>query len=453
MLVKKFAIVTILTLLLTVFQSCRKLVEVGEPKTQITNGKVFQNEQSALAALSNIYGQLNNGSSINGNLTPYISLYADELTGSALNGSGLEFFSSALRTDNANILNIWKGFYSVIYQCNAVLEGLAGSQVISSEMSKQLSGEARFLRAFSYFYLVNLYGDVPLVTTTDVYKNSVASRTSTTQVYDQITDDLKVAMTLLKESYPTAEKVRANYWATAALLSRVYLYQSNWSEAEALASLLLNSNLYPLESCAGVFSRTSKETILQAWTPNGYTSQGALLNPASGTPTYFLRQELANSFEANDKRKASWTRLVNAGTNTYNLSSKYKKTVTASGSDGEYLIVLRSTEQYLIRAEARVMLDDLDGALTDLNTVRSRNGLTTITSPVSKDSCLILIEEERKKEFFTEWGHRFFDLKRWGKLDQEMSALKSTWKATAALLPVPQNEINRNPALLQNPGY
>jgi len=115
--------------------------------------------------------------------------------------------------------------------------------------------------------------------------------------------------------------------------------------------------------------------------------------------------------------------------------------------------VLRSTEQYLIRAEARAMLDDLNGALTDLNTVRTRNGLTTIISPVSKDSCLILIEEERKKEFFTEWGHRFFDLKRWGQLDQVMSALKPTWIATASLLPIPQNEINRNPALLQNPGY
>jgi starch-binding outer membrane protein, SusD/RagB family len=433
--------------------SCKKLISIDEPKTQIISEKVFESDQSALGAFANMYAQLNNGVSINGNLTPFLGLYTDELTTNSLTASNLEFASSSLTTSNANNLNIWKGFYSVIYQANAALEGLATSKGVTPPVNNQLTGEARFLRAFCYFYLLNLYGNVPLLTNTNVYENSVASRNSVQQVYQQILTDLNEAKSLLKETYPSPDKARANYWSIVALIARVKLYQSDWAAAEAEATSLIASGKYPLETVANVFNKASTETILQAWTPNGYTSQGSVLNPASGTPTYFMTQSQVNAFEPGDGRKSAWTRMVTVAGNNYTLSAKYKKAATTTGSDAQYLLILRSAEQYLIRAEARTQQNNIAGAVADINAIRNRAGLASILFPVTKDSCLTLIESEKRKEFFTEWANRFTDLKRWNKLETEMTQYKSTWTSKALNLPIPQNEINKNPYLEQNPGY
>jgi hypothetical protein len=366
----------------------------------------------------------------------------------------LEFYNGSLSTDNATNLNIWRGFYSVIYQANALLEGLEKPNGVSPEVAKQLRGESKFLRAFSYFYLVNLYGDVPLFTTTDVYVTSVAARTSSNEIYQQIISDLEEAKNLLQISYPSGEKVRANRWAATALLARAYLYKSNWSKAESEAESVISSNLYtPLDNTTNAFKKGSREAILQIWTQNGNTSQGAVLVPTTGTPSYYLTGSFINTFEANDLRKGVWTSTFASGSTSYNLSTKYKKNTTTTGTDAEYLILLRSAEQYLIRAEAKAEQNNLTEAVTDLNAIRIRAGLPGISVSISKDSCIALIRNERKKELFTEWGHRFLDLKRWGKLNTEISALKPTWSAKSALLPIPQNEINRNPNLTQNFGY
>jgi hypothetical protein len=444
--------VIILTLTVLIW-SCKKLISIDEPKSQITSKKVFETDQSAVAAISNIYAQFSNGLSINGNLTLYTSLYVDELAGRALNTNSLEFYNSSVNTDNSSNLNIWKGFYSVIYQCNAVIEGLQNSKQVSAEVKNQLMGEAKFLRAYAYFYLINLYQDVPLLTTTDVYVNSSASRIEAAKVYELIISDLRQAKMLLKKTYPTQEKARANYWSAVALLARVYLFQSNWAAAEEESSSLIKSNTYPLTATSKVFTKSSNETILQAWTQDGFTLQAAVLNPPSGTPTYYLTPQLINSFESTDNRLASWIRIVSVGANSYPLSAKYKKTSTTTGPDEEYLVLLRSAEQYLIRAEARAQQSSIASAVADVNEIRSRAGLDEVNASISKDSCLTLIVQERRKEFFTEWSHRFFDLKRYNKINEVLSSMKPTWKSFASILPIPQNEVNINPNLTQNPGY
>ncbi|MBC7851372.1 MAG: RagB/SusD family nutrient uptake outer membrane protein, partial [Chitinophagaceae bacterium] len=109
-------------------------------------------------------------------------------------------------------------------------------------------------------------------------------------------------------------------------------------------------------------------------------------------------------------------------------------------------------EQYLIRAEARAKLNDLTGAISDLNTIRNRAGLAN-TIAVSQQNILNAIAEERRTELFGEWGHRWFDLKRTGKINEVMNALKANWKATDALWPIPIDQLKANPALVQNPGY
>ncbi|RYG54138.1 MAG: RagB/SusD family nutrient uptake outer membrane protein, partial [Chitinophagaceae bacterium] len=95
-------------------------------------------------------------------------------------------------------------------------------------------------------------------------------------------------------------------------------------------------------------------------------------------------------------------------------------------------------------------------AIADLDIIRARAGLTKIASTnpnTSQSDLLDAILKERRSELFTEWGHRWMDLRRFGKLDAVMSAIKPGWKPAAQLLPIPYSEILVNQNLKQNPGY
>lgn len=121
---------------------------------------------------------------------------------------------------------------------------------------------------------------------------------------------------------------------------------------------------------------------------------------------------------------------------------------------GEYHIVFRLAEQYLIRAEARIQLGKITGAIQDLNKIRARAGLPPLSTSMTRDNAVAALEQERRIELFAEFGHRWLDLKRTNKVDQVIGALKpSTWQPTAALWPVPQVQRRANPFLTQNKGY
>ena len=111
----------------------------------------------------------------------------------------------------------------------------------------------------------------------------------------------------------------------------------------------------------------------------------------------------------------------------------------------------------MIRAEARAELGDVNNALTDINIIRNRAGLSILPNNLSKDSVLSAIMHERQVELFSEWGHRWFDLRRSGKLDIVMNTVarlkNTTWNPFAGLFPIPSSEIIKNPGLTQNPGY
>jgi len=108
---------------------------------------------------------------------------------------------------------------------------------------------------------------------------------------------------------------------------------------------------------------------------------------------------------------------------------------------------------YLIRAESKAHIGDLSGAKEDINSIRSRAGLANTTA-ITQDEILDAILEERRLELFTEFGHRFFDLKRFNKIQPVLSAIKPGWDASDILFPIPEAELNLNPNLQpQNQGY
>ena len=144
--------------------------------------------------------------------------------------------------------------------------------------------------------------------------------------------------------------------------------------------------------------------------------------------------------------------LSNAGTITLHYAYKYKANLNETESL-EYSILLRSAELYLIRAEARAHLGEINGAQQDVNSIRNRAGLPNTEANTIND-LLSAILQERRIEFFTEHGHRWFDLKRTGLATETLQDQKLNWQPTDILFPVPESEIEVNPNLLpQNNGY
>lgn len=431
---------------------CEKTVEVGLPEHSVIFETVFKDQGSANSAIAGMYGNLY---TITNTYAYSISLLngllADEMI---YNGTTWDQYkNNSLLSNESNVAAVWADSYAAIYRANAIIEGIAASD-FPGAFKDQATGEALFIRAFCHFYLVNLYGDVPLITTTKVQDNQLKPRTPSAQVYTQIISDLENAETLLPLAYPSgANRTRVNKYAAAAMLARVYLYQNEYAKAEAKASEVIavaggSASVYTLlQDLATVFLVSSTESIWSFDTSvYGYTWVGAQTVPNSGVvPNYILLPGLLNAFETNDKRKASW--VATSGGQAYPYKYHTKTNVKQ-----EYDVVLRLAEQYLIRAEARAQQNNLTGAQDDINLIRARAGLGNVS--LTATNALQAIAQERRVELFSEWGHRWLDLKRTNQVDAVIGVLKpGLWQSTDALYPIPNVEISKNTNLIQNAGY
>jgi hypothetical protein len=179
--------------------------------------------------------------------------------------------------------------------------------------------------------------------------------------------------------------------------------------------------------------------------------------PGTGEYNVSISSDLQNAFEKGDNRFISWIGRFISDKDTFYFPYKYKKNIIDPDNlPTEYITVLRLAEQYLIRAEARLRQNKILGAQEDLNVIRTRAGLPNTTAE-SESSLLYSILRERQVELFTEWGHRWFDLVRTGKVDEIMREVTprkgGSWNSDKILFPIPQSEILINKNLTQNPGY
>ncbi|MEQ1586214.1 MAG: RagB/SusD family nutrient uptake outer membrane protein [Cyclobacteriaceae bacterium] len=448
-----------LLLLVTTFTACEDFVTIDPPRTALVKTTVFDQDDTAEAALLDLYFQLRNlgfASGTNLSVSYLASLSSDEQISYYVGpGTGPEEFSqfnqNTLLPANSFVFRLWADLYSCIYKANAVLEGISSSTGMSEDKKKLLTAEAKFIRAFCNFYLVNLWGDVPHAISTNYQVNASITRTNTTVMYQQILSDLTEAKSALPDDYAHAgnERIRANKSVTNALLARAYLYTNDWQQAITASTEVINTSLFELlPNLNGVFLVNSKEAILQWWSNKRANERDTfrfLNTPSNGA----LRPELVAAFETGDNRKTVWTSLRPTG-----LYSTQKYISITSNPPTEYSTVFRLAEQFLIRAEAHTQLGDLPGAQADLNKIRNRAGLANTTASTKAD-LLLAIEKERRVEFFNEWGHRWFDLKRTGRAEAVLTPLKPQWKSTAQRYPIPESEINNNIGLqnAQNQGY
>ncbi|MBO9572568.1 MAG: RagB/SusD family nutrient uptake outer membrane protein [Chitinophagaceae bacterium] len=495
---------SVVSFVLPLVVSCKKNIEVPPPANMISSENVFTNDQTSISVLTGFYSDLGKGSVNQGyfagsyGLNLVLGLSADELTSYNAPGEKLTAYYTNSLADPGYGSEYWSPLYNFVFRCNAAIEGLdnPAANALTPAVRRQLSGEAKFMRAFFYFYLVNLYGDVPLAVTTDYKTNILLNRSPQEKVYKQIIDDLKEAKELLSKNYLdvtlselTTERVRPTYWAASALLARAYLYSTDYTNAELEASITIDHReQFDLPELNNVFLKNSLETIwqVQPTTPFFNTEDArTFVIPSTGpfnldNPVY-LSNRFLSEFEAGDQRKkiGNWVGEIDVLGTTYYYPNKYKDNLYNANVTGpeaaafmtEYQMILRLAEQYLIRAEARIHLGKVVEGIDDINKLRIRatdislpegdpERLPQLSSGLDQNNALRAVDQERKAELFTESGHRWFDLKRRGNIDSVMeiiTPIKSggmrQWQSYQQFFPIPTSDINKAPNLTQTPGY
>ncbi|MCF6401239.1 RagB/SusD family nutrient uptake outer membrane protein [Chitinophaga filiformis] len=457
-----------LTMIILFLASCNEFLNVGDPPDKVVAQYVYEHNSSAIAVLNGIYFDLQSDNGLaqgRSGIAFNTSLSADEfeVPGSLYRGA----------YSNSEFPDFWSRIYSFIFRLNGAIEGLEAATLLTPAIKKQLTGEALFVRAFCYFYLVNLYGDVPLLTTTDYKINANTGRSPEEQVYSQIIEDLLHAEEFLSENFVGSdvesisdERSRPCKWAASALLSRVYLYVNKWADAESKASEVINKKqLFDIVPLKNVFLKNSMEAI---WQLQPISSDGVFLHvrdaelyvPSNGVPNEFENPVIASrflmlKFENKDLRKEEWLKLDSSNSAKYFFFYKYRtKDIDAEVS--EYIMVFRLGEEYLIRAEARAQQNDIIGARADLNLIRNRAALPN-TEASDKNGLLDAISRERQVELFIEWGHRWFDIKRTNDVDKVMMEVcpqkGGVWKSYKQYYPIPISDLQYNKNLKQNEGY
>ncbi|WP_198315694.1 RagB/SusD family nutrient uptake outer membrane protein [Chitinophaga tropicalis] len=466
----KISIIKLFALFL-LFTSCKKYLDNGQlPAGTIGGADAYISDNSISAIVTGSLAALNSDGP--GGFPGLTGLYADELApmpNTSANNTIKMCYADAI---SPATVNYWSSTYSKIYALNLAIEGINATNA-QLYFKNQWLGECYFLRAFNYYYLTNLYGDVALALTSDFNVTNKLSRASQNDVYQQIISDLKMAASLLPATYrdgygsATSDRARPNLRTAQSLLAKMYLATGEWQHAADMAdSVIADNDTYKLVRLADVFLKNSQETIWSMAMMNDVvTTEFENYNnsmPATVTTdpvsTYLvqvqLTADLLNSFEPDDERYTNWVRATTytgiTPAATYYFPNKYKSVTNGA----ERSMILRLADIYLVRAEARTALKNLGGAQEDINVIRNRAGLSNTTASNETD-LLAAIAQERRVELFTEMGNRFFDLRRTGKLDAVMLASKGNniWASYKQFWPIPPTEITYNPNLTQTSGY
>lgn len=456
----------IIVIFLTSIISCTDYLEVPFPTDSLTTETTFGSKATIDAAILGIYSQVANLNTI----VFYRNYYmlSDEFVYVTPPPSDLGNINiSNLQPTNIWI-NSWANYYSIIFRANTILEQLpsVGTDVLTTAQKNEYLAEAKYLRAWAYFIMINAWGDVPLVTTTKVEDNINIPRAPVAEIYKLIEKDLTEAKASLTTNVNASSLRIHNQFQIDGLLSRVYLYQNKWTEAESSASNVISSNKYQLLPVLNdVFKRNSKEVLFSVSYGNNsvlFKDRNLLgwviipANAASANSSGYFSNDVLQKFDKDDNRSKSGNWTINLFNRTYCNKFLYNSAATSAQVEAnpQDFVFQRLSEIYLIRAEARAQQNKLSDALADINVIRKRAGVKNLEGN-TKEAVMLGIENERQFELFYE-GHRWLDLKRWGKADQVLSVLphkKDNYKPHHKLLPISVTEIDSNPSIKQNEGY
>jgi starch-binding outer membrane protein, SusD/RagB family len=419
-----------------------------EPQSSIPASEVFKDKNGITRGINGAYSSFQSLSYYGRTYGIFADLAADNLVHppNATSVPYAEVDNNSILPENGTVDGMWTAIYDGINVANNVIVQVPNILEMTAAEKNVALAELYFIRALHHFNLLNYFGAIPIKTTPTVGVADVnVARDPVDAVYRAIIDDLLFAVNYLPDG---SSKIRATNQAANALLARVYLYQKDYGNASARATLVIEDGGYALkDNFADVFaSEETEESIFEIdFIPVDRNRIAEYNFPL----TLNGRREVAPSDDLIAKYSSSDERL--AASIAYTGTSPYAIKYDDLSTGADNVIVLRLAEMYLIRAEAEARLNvDLQQAKDDLNMVRLRAGLPG-TAANSQSALLSAIEEERRLEFAFE-GHRWFDLVRTGRA---VDVLLTVTDEDQTLFPIPLSEMltNTNPGMYQNPGY
>ncbi|WP_298739963.1 RagB/SusD family nutrient uptake outer membrane protein [uncultured Chitinophaga sp.] len=498
-------------LLALLFTACSKdFLEKKNPNA-VAVDDFWKTEADVLAALGSTYNLLRN---VN---TGYWGVRGVELSNGRgddffIRNDVKDLYSLSTFTNNPDngVLNsLWEGSYQAIFRANQILERTDGIAAVSDENKKQYKAEARFLRALNYFILVTNFGDVPIRLTipagTEEYP---IAKSPEAEVWKQIEEDLGAAVTDLPVKWPAEWTGRATKGAALGYLGKAYLYQKQWAKAAAAFQQLMGAPYaYNLTaSYEDNFTATrenNEESVFEIqvqdvgganpWATSGpaesigvTTAQEFAPSLVSGWFEAYPTNKVLNEFKkelttTGDFDPRMYATLVWQGQEgtfykqpisrffptEYSFTSRFKKyqnwqnenELRGSGG-GNYSSninerALRFADILLMYAEALTMQGRPAEAYAPVKRIRDRAQLAALPAGYTQEQMMAEIRHQRMIEFCRE-GLRFYDLKRWGLLQQELTNSDKVGRNFYVpekhdYYPIPQQEIDANGQMKQNP--
>lgn len=442
--------------------SCKKNALDTSPTDRLINSYFWANQNDAQYAVNAIYNQI-----------PAIDyIYMDGASDNAFNQKTYERaypFGNGTQ-DPASIwaVNFWANSYKGIQRVNYFLENIDRVPNLAVPIKNQYIGEARFLRAMFYNDLIDLYGDVPLVTKSLDVSNGGVPRDSKKVVYNFIISELDSIYPLLPPSYTGSSIGRVTSGAVLALKARVHLRQNNYTEARIAAKALMDLNRYSLyPDYAKLFTyagENNAEIIFdKQYVATTYSNNiSRLLSPVSnqGDGSLVPIKALVDAYECTDGQTIDVSPLFDRNAPYENRDPRLKATIITPGSTfngkvfnplpgsgtvdmiassqnasitgfnfkkyvnledlaqnnnngGINVIILRYADVLLTYAESSIETNAIDASVYKaINDVRQRAGLVGIPNNLTKEQLRTIVRRERQVELPLE-GCRLFDIRRW----------------------------------------
>lgn len=471
---KKVIYTTLMAFFALAVTSCEEALQL-QPEQSLSTDLAFADGRSAEGSLIGVYSQAQD-LEVFGSMPQSIADYQSdnvEFIGSF--PTLQEIFTYNTLSDNGSLSTLWRDNYALILAANAVIKNVPGVEDASFTQAQkdQFVGEAKFLRAVTYFNILNLFAQpinvagadapgVPLVLEPFEGEVETPARATVGAVQLQIRADLIDAAAALTNN--TGEG-RATQAAANALLSRLHLYRGEYAEAASFGQQVLGTSGLGLAPDHSFWGSTSSEdvfTIINLAIDNGRTGSG-------GWASYYMpaedgargdcpmSQEMIAAYEA-EEGDLRYNGLSKLGENGMTYTTKFADAINNTDNSP----VIRYTEVVLNVAEALAETNGVNQTSLDLvNSLRVRAGLAAWTLEQVTDldaagtSFVSLILNERRKELAFE-GHRRMDLLRKGlplRPEGSPQFAQSAPGGNLTIMPIPQREIDLNSSLIQNTGY
>jgi tetratricopeptide (TPR) repeat protein len=447
---RKIAILSMMCIAIGI-TSCKKYLDI-KPQQTFGSNLAVTSVQGLQQTTVGAFSQIQSGNLYGGGIIANSELMADFInpnTPILTSFSYSQEYTHQLNIYNSNSSGMWGSGYQAILTANTVLEYLPNFQAQDPADCNLMKGECLFIRAAMHFELVRMFAQPWGFTSGNTARSTVA------QVYAQVIADLLAAEPLLPADVNAIGPDYVSKYGAEAMLARVYFEQNDYTDAQIYATKVisagfsLNTSLLEVYNVLG--AATTPETIFQS-------INTAKNDPANGTLHDNFTAAPFGSTVPNFAMNTPLVSLITAGIAVGDQRAiKLFKT-----SFGKYYCikdsaqysnvpVIRLAEMYLTRAECEAQQGDDADARADYNKTRVRAGLVADNSSTGQ-GLIAAIRSERDLELAMEGDH-YFEVKRRQGIFNTPGAGPLAWNAFNMIYPIPQQEVQENKLMVQNPGY